>query len=242
MKKKYLIFGMTLVLGFIFMGVYSFERNSLNNNRVTMKKLFSLSSINSSSPSNTPSTTHSTAASKGLALASAPFPASFKDHFEQVAQSIGQTTANTQEADQAVTNLALKVTSAQLNELYSQATSQHTSGDEKLLATELLIRSPLAESLNYLKKIVNSSAAEKFGNSPTAQQEFRSIQMSAIEGLGQKPQFKSEAKVVLKQLSQTIEDSLLLDRIQRTRYAIDGKVPAPEIQDQRALERVLRRH
>lgn len=232
MKKKYLLFGIILALGLIFMGRYNLKKPSYESNEVDTTTPPQNTSINAEPIPSTPSEKNTIA----------PATPSFKESFDQISQSIGTTTTHPEEADQAITNLAIKIDSAQLKELYSKITSQKFSGDDKLLATELLIRSPLAGSLNYLKQIASQSAEEIAAHSSVNQQEFQAIQMIAVEGLAQKPQFKNEAKAALNELSQKTEDPVLLDRIHRTRLTLDGKVSPPEVQDQKALEQVLRKH
>lgn len=239
MKQKYFLFGIILALGLSFVGLYSFKKLSSESNQNKTDST-STDPRQSASPQAQLTTTLNTSTEKGPLPATAP--SSFKESFEQIAQSIGTTVADPEKADQAITNLATKIDKAQLKELYVQITSPKSSGDEKLLATELLIRSSLAESVNYLKQIANQSATEHASNSPSTQQEFQAIQMLAVEGLAQKPQFKAEAKTALNELSQSTDDPLLLDRIHRTRLTLDGKVDAPEVQDQKALEQVLRNH
>lgn len=215
------------------MGLYSFKKTSPDSNMVDATIL---------SHQSTPTNSLSTTSTPPENIVAPTTPPSFKENFDQIAQSIGTTTAHPEEADQAITNLATKMDKAQLKELYSQIISQHSTGDEKLLATELLTRSPLVESLDYLKQIASQPAVENADRSPLHRQEFQSIQMLAVEGLAQKPQFKNEAKTALNELSQTTDDPLLLDRIHRTRLNLDGKVPPPEVQDQKALEQILRNH
>jgi len=165
---------------------------------------------------------------------------SFQEHFNRITKSIGTITENPEEADLEISNLAMTLDRTQLNELYTKVISKYSNGDEKLLAVELLSRSSLPETIEHLKNIASSSASESSYDSSLTQQEFQSLQVSAIEGLTQKPQLKHEAKLALNSLSQSTDNTLLLDRIKRAQAALDGRAPSPEAQDKAALEQVLK--
>jgi hypothetical protein len=157
---------------------------------------------------------------------------------EQMTQKMSGLSDNPTQVDQEITAFAQTLVASQLNELYLLVTEENTSGDKKLLATELLARSQLPISIELLKQIISSSS-QQASQIPMVQQEYRAFQMLAIEGLSQKPELKNEARKTLTELASFTSDTLLLDRINRSLWALQGKAPSPEQQDQEALEKVL---
>ena len=163
----------------------------------------------------------------------------WSESFHSIVNKIGATTDHPELADLELTQLALRLKSEELNDIYLIATANESSGDERLLATELLIRSQLPESIDSLKKIASMNIEENTAKTPALRQEYRSQQMMAIEGLGQKPEWKVQATKALNDLARTETDSMNLDRIHRTRRAMEGQAPTPEAQDNEALKKVL---
>ncbi len=174
----------------------------------------------------------------------APIPASIETAkewhqiFNQMTQKMTGLSDNPERVDLEITSFAQTLVASQLNELYLLVTEKSSSGDEKLLATELLARSQLPSSIDLLKQIVSSSS-QQVSQVPMVQQEYRAFQMLAIEGLAQKPELKAEAQKALTELASTTSDTLLIDRINRSLWALQGKAPPPEEQDQEALQKVL---
>jgi hypothetical protein len=166
--------------------------------------------------------------------AETPWP----ERFQQLTLQMGQLTDSPEDIDRELTRVAEDLSTSQLQELQTIAISSHSSGDEKLLAVELLNRSPNEASLPLLKSVVMTDPQEVFKN-PLLQQEFRAIQMSAIEGLALKPADQSQADATLQELASSTSDSALADRLQRALWARQGKAPSPPEQDRVALEQLL---
>lgn len=165
-------------------------------------------------------------------------PHSFKEQFTQISHNIGKTSNNPEAEDAKISELALYITPDQLNELYEVVTSKYSNGDEKLLAIELMIRSPLNDTINMLKEFAKTPL-NQITSSSSLQNEGRALQMMSVEGLAHKSDNKPEARRALNDIAQSTQDSALNDRVQRALWALDGKGPYPEVQDEEALKKVL---
>lgn len=164
---------------------------------------------------------------------------SMNQHFARIVGQMKGLTENPEAADQEISRLAESLSDAQLKELTTLVLSRHKSGDEKLLATELLARSPNANSIDSLNEII-LTPPQDISKNPSIQEEQRAFQMLAIEGIANKTDFKDLAKKDLAQLLPKINDTALGDRIHRSLWALEGKAPTPEEQDRAALEQLLR--
>lgn len=223
-----------LVVISIVLGVYVFHREQNDGNQGG--QLDHLSAI----PSLNPRPISSGASSGGALPPSLPeneVP-SWKQEFESLTEQMQGLSTNPEATDEEITEFSEQLNLNQLNELVQTVLSKHSSGDEKLLATELLARSPLPGSIDLLKQIVTTAVTE-ISNNPYLQQEQKALQMQAIEGIGNKTNSPQIATKALKELAQSTEDSVLADRIQRTLWALKGKAPKPEEQDKEALKKLL---
>lgn len=230
-KRGILILGLMAVAGILLLLLPPFRDPLLNS--VGIKK--SPSIINNDAPKG--ETENSTFATTIL---SAEPALEWHQSFNHIAQKMSGLSDNPDQTDQEITSFAQTLLTSQLNELYSLVVTKNTPGDEKLLAAELLARSQLPISVDLLKKLA-MKIPEDVSQVPMVQQEFRAFQMLAIEGLTQKPELQSESKKALSELATSTSDTLLLDRIHRSLWALQGKAPPPEQQDQEALKKVLER-
>lgn len=164
----------------------------------------------------------------------------WQNQFHALTEQMSSLTDDPESIDQQISDFAQAMNVHQLKDLLTTIFSKQTNGDEKLLATELLARSPLLESIDYLKTVVTTPPNEVHGN-PYLQQEHRALQMLAVEGIAQKFNHETEAQRALEGLTRSVEDSHLLDRIHRSLWAVQGRAPSPEEQDREALQTLLER-
>jgi hypothetical protein len=185
----------------------------------------------SSSPSMTP-------AKKTVPEAKTDLPP-WETQFENIVQDMQTLSEDPEEADRKMTELANSLTDEQLGDLTNTVLSKQKNGDQKLLATELLARSPRRASMEQLKTIILTPAQE-ISKIPALQQEQRAFQMLAIEGLASKTEFRELAHKDLHQLTTKVSDTVLLDRLHRSLWSMAGQAPTPEKQDRTALQELLR--
>lgn len=163
----------------------------------------------------------------------------WNEHFGELASQMSELTYSPEAIDQDLSDFADKLTLEQLSNLVNTVTSRAKTGDERLLAAELLARSPLIESIELLAKIITTSA-ESISDTPAVQEEFRAIQMLAIEGISQKATYPKESVEALQNLATTVDNSQMHDRIVRSLWALQGKAPSLEEQDREALTKMLK--
>ncbi|MEY4615954.1 MAG: hypothetical protein RJB66_914 [Pseudomonadota bacterium] len=165
----------------------------------------------------------------------------WNEHIEKLTGQIGSLTPSPEAIDEEVSSFANRLKATQLSLLYKTVISKYKSGDEKLLAAELLARSPLPDSIEHLKNII-TTAPESISGSAALQEEFRAIQLLAIEGITQKPLLRNESVKALQSLLPAVDNSFMHDRIARGLSALQGKAPALEDQDREALQKLLKIH
>lgn len=148
-------------------------------------------------------------------------------------------TENPERIDQEITELAISLNEKELESLTVNIKSKNSSGDQKLLAAELISRSQLPKSISLLEDLIKTDS-NSISQNPAIQQEFQALQMLAIEGFLQKPELKTQAQRALNELIQSTDNNRLQDRLHRSLWALSGKAPSPEQQDLKALEEVLK--
>jgi hypothetical protein len=165
-------------------------------------------------------------------------PTHWEGQFKALSKRIGGLTRDPAAMDNEITNFAKALKQEQIKLLYQIVISTYQTGDEKLTATELLVRSNHPTTISLLTGIINADPA-KISSALPIQQEYKAFQMLAIEGLATKAKAAPEAKRALNELVSKTTDSQLLDRIHRGLWALDGRAPSPEEQDMAALKELL---
>lgn len=219
---------MILVLGF------GFWMNSRPETVTTVQSLFSRISPALQTQYSAPSSMKNGTTSSTPIESSIPWTTRFENNVKQM-QGL---TDEPELVDQQISTLAQSLSSEELSKVKQIVFDRSKSGDERLLAAELLSRSANPVAIPLLKEIASASA-KKFSKTEMIQQEFRAIQVLAIEGIGNKPDNQALAQTTLQDLIKKTEDPLLADRIHRTLWALQGKAPSPEKQDEQALQKVL---
>ncbi len=236
-KIKVLILVSLILVGLVF--YYAFFKPNSPKNEVGTNEFVNRPTTPSSETSSTgaPSSSQSDI-SKTLNTNSAGSKEWHED-FKQLSQRIGQLTEQPELESKKITQLAQSLTKAQLDEVYAVTTSSYSSGDEKLLAIELLTQSPLTDSINHLKEFAQIDPSAINITSPPLQQEFRVLQLMSIEGLASKQKDKAVAEQALRDISQKNPDKNISDAVQRSLWALRGHAPPPEEQGNEALRKVL---
>ncbi len=150
-------------------------------------------------------------------------------------QRISELTNDPDSENSRLKKIAEQIPKNKLRSLIRIVLNFDRPNDQKLLATELLILSDKPESLPLLKEIALSETPSHL--SLQLQQEFKSIQAQAIEGIALHGQNENKilALKILNDLNLKINDGFLSDRLQRSLWSLKGLAESPEQQDLKAL-------
>lgn len=159
-------------------------------------------------------------------------PTEFRETFQREVRLSSRLDEHPEETERRLNLMAAKLRSEDQRFLKEIVLDTNAGGDDRAVAEEILGRSTAPSTPSLLEEI----ASRDWGSlkDPQRSDFERALSARAIEQLGTHPSAAAENS--LKTLTQTLNDSFLVDRAHRALLARSGQVAPPEKQDLEALQ------
>jgi hypothetical protein len=156
---------------------------------------------------------------------------------EKQAEQIGQLTESPDKTQSLLKEAAIAIPKNKIEWLQKIAKNNRINVDQRLLAIEFISLNPNVDTLDALEDIALSPINDELGAS--LKNEAIALKASAIEGFALKENYKKLSLNKLNNIANKTDNKFLLDRTQRTIWYLKGAAEKPEIQDTKALKKLL---
>lgn len=167
-----------------------------------------------------------------------PVGKSFTAQFKEEAEQIGKLQADPETAQARMRALAAKMNQQDVEDMYEVISDDRNNGDQRALAVELLsIKNDTASLIALQNFVANNTTVN--GTKWDRKKEFETVlRAQAVESIAAYPQ-KDIALSTLSFLQSKVDESFLVDRINRAAANLSGKASPLNQQDEAALKQLV---